>query len=423
MKKPSFILLMLFLTVNLYAATDFTFDGLIRTRYEYQVNNADAGLSNKDEKSYFRFKFSAGLLAEFNKTFSGYIKISNESRSYIYNGGGSTKYNINEFVVDNIYFNASKLFGTADIKAGRMDLPPGEYGEGFLIADGTPLDGSRTNYFNALKVKYNFLQGSVEFIGIYNTRVDDIIPVINENSPATPLNDSNESALVIYGKTKLSDKVYIEPYYIYKHEDAVTKGKLQNDINTFGSYFKYDLKSVIFRAQGAFQLRNYDNAVHGAFGGYIFADVPAGIFKPSLGYAFLSGDNPNTAGAEGWNPLFSRSTWMSEIVASLYKHESGVCYWTNLQMCKLDLNITPAKDLKVLLSYALLYANEKVANNSSGVFGSGKNRGGLAAAKISYNISKVFSTYVLGEYFVPGDFYYNDAKHATFLRVELSAKI
>jgi len=40
-----------------------------------------------------------------------------------------------------------------DFKIGRQDFL-GQYGEGFLILDGTPGDGSRSFYFNAIKLTW-----------------------------------------------------------------------------------------------------------------------------------------------------------------------------------------------------------------------------------------------------------------------------
>ncbi|MCL2484632.1 MAG: alginate export family protein [Endomicrobia bacterium] len=431
MKKIFGVLLLMIIAVAYAAAeTKLTYDGLARGRYEYHSNLIDAGYTGKDEKSFFRFKFLAGITADFDEWVSACFRMGTESRSFIYNAGGSTEYNVNEFFIDNLYVKIPYFMDVLELKAGRMDLPISEYGEGFLIADGTPLDGSRTWYFNAIKAK--FLLGenktsTVEFIGIYNPRVDDVLPVINQNTPPTPLNDSLETGFVVYGRTGDKDKLYFEPYYMYKHEDAAQGGRLEEDVHTFGSYMKYTLNDVaVLRCQGAMQINNYGREINTAFGGYVFTDFSLGMLNPlSIGYAYLSGNDPDTLGAEGWNPLFSRYPWMSEAVGYLYRYESGLLYWTNLQICKADLNISLSKELKILLSGALLYANETVDNASAiyPMFGEGKNRGTLAGAKVSYVFSKYVSSYILCEYFKPGDFYFSKAKDLVFARIELAAKL
>ena len=445
MKKSFLILPFLLLLFAAEAFADpilFSFDALSRVRYEYLGNNYFLGYSGpgngfvpgNDRQSYFRFKFSAGMTASYEDFVFGYIKLTNESRSYIYNDDGSSEYNINEFLIENLYIDLPKLLDSTDIKIGRMDLPASEYGEGFLIADGTPIDGDRTSYFNAAKIKYTMESGaSVEFLGIYNSRVDDMLPVFNANSPATQLNDSNEEGLVVYGRTDPSKDFYFEPYYMYKHEDPQPEGRLEDEIHTFGSYFKYnpDKSGFVLRGQGAVQISNYNNGVYGAFGGYVFADLPiAGIVDPfTIGYVYLSGTNATSGNGDsrGWDPLFSRYAWMSEIVSSLYTNESGYNCWTNLQMVKADVNLSPLPKTKIVLSNAFLFANDAVFDNpmtnSPQMFGNGRYRGNLSIAKISYEFSKNFSAAAHGEYFKPGDFYMSGAKDAVFFRLEFLAKL
>ena len=406
-----------------------TFDGFARIRYEFLNNNTTLGSSN-DERDYFRFKFSGGLRADLFNMFSVYGKFTTESRSYIYNAGGDAKYDINETAVDNLYISIPKLFEKIDVKIGRMDLLPSEYGEGFLIGDGTPLDGSRTYYFNAAKIKYNIpdADASIEILSVYNSEFDDL-PVINDKD--AKINDSQESAFIAYGKAQATSKLYVEPYYMFKteHETDTPENSYAHQkiaLNTFGSYLKYDLNPVTLRAQAALQLGSYGNETGKAFGGYIYADVPLlDIFKPlSLGYVYLSGDDYDTKTVEAWNPLFSRYPWISEILVMLYRTESGAGYLTNLQMGRLTATFKPFEKMTINASYNLLYANESVrGSGTASVFGDGINRGTLIICKTSYKFSEIFSAYILGEYFVPGDFYYKDAKDAAFIRAEFSAKI
>lgn len=45
------------------------FEGFFRNRYEYFVNSAYAGFSGKDEKSYFRSKFSGAAEIPFRRIY------------------------------------------------------------------------------------------------------------------------------------------------------------------------------------------------------------------------------------------------------------------------------------------------------------------------------------------------------------------
>ncbi|MDR2192298.1 MAG: alginate export family protein [Endomicrobium sp.] len=391
-------------------AAQLAFDGQTRLRYEYLGNNS----ALTDERaSYFRFRFSGGVKADFSGFASLYGKLTTESRSYIYNSGRDAVYNADEAVIDNFFIFLPDIKGF-EIKAGRFDLNPQEYGEGFLFADGTPLDGSRTSYFNALRLRYN----NIEFLGIYNTKQDEL-PVINNRDKL--LNSSTETAAVIYARFKKEGDDYgkiseisFEPYYIYKEEADIA------DINTLGTYFKYAFNKFALRAQAAFQTGKYGGKTKNAFGGYIFGDLPIADFIKSLsfGYIYLSGADEN--GGASWNPLFSRYPWQSEIMATLYGAESGAGYWTNLQLLKASAAFAPFNKTAIEASYNYLLANNTVSGD---IFGSGKERGHLAVCRISYAFSKEIKTYIHGEYFIPGNFYKENAKNASFLRLEISAKI
>ena len=408
LKKNLLCFMFLFLfSPAVFADIKLSADGQTRLRYEYQGNCT--GLTN-ERVSFFRFRFSGGLKADFGKIATAYAKLTTESRSYIYNSGKDTRYNIDEAAIDNLFVLFPDISGL-EIKAGRFDLPGAEYGEGFLLFEGSPVEGSRVPYINGLRLRY----GNVELLKIYDTK-RDFLPVINDRSKM--LNSSTEAAVVVYGRFKQEDKLFVEPYYIHKDE-------YKNDadivsVDTLGTFFKYKFENFVLRTQAAFQLNKHDGKTKHGFGGYVFADLPvANVIKPlTFGYLYLSGDNKDDTAA--WNPLFSRYAWHSEIMALLYLPEKEAGYWTNLQLLKAAANFTPLAKTTITASYNYLLANETV---SGAVFGNGKTRGSLLTCKLSYEISKDIKTYLLGEYLMPGDFYKNNAKNATFIRVELTAKI
>lgn len=401
-----------------------TFDGMFRTRYEYLVNNNDIGYSGKDEKGYFRFKFTGGMSAAYGDLAAAYIRFATESRSYMKNAGGPTNYDINEVVIDNLFLLFPRLLGTLEIKVGRMDLNGSEYGEGFLIVDGTPLEGSKTFYFNAAKFKYHGMKNSIEFLTIYNPEFDDL-PVINDKDQR--LNSSTEMGAVLYGRVHAGDNVYLEPYYMWKKEDKAKAAKVltgETHTNTFGSYVRYKYNDLTLRAQAALQAGDYDDETRFGYGGYIFADYFFSKYiKPQVGFMYLSGDDGDTKEQEAWNPLFSRGNYMSEIAASLYTYEAGYGYWTNLQLYNIEAQSKPVEKLTLKATYMHLKANETVINSASNIFGTGKTRGDVFVFKAIYDFSKNFSAFVWGEYFIPGDFYYDDAKDAVFFRAEACVRI
>jgi len=80
----------------------------------------------------------------------------------------------------------------------------------------------------------------------------------------------------------------------------------------------------------------------------------------------------------------------------------------------------PTEKIKCSFWYNFLRANETPTGSFS--TGSGKNRGHLPQVKLLYAINKNVSTYVLAEYFIPGNFHSDDADEGFFLRSELTFK-
>ena len=167
-----------------------------------------------------------------------------------------------------------------------------------------------------------------------------------------------------------------------------------------------------------------------AFGGYGFLDknFKDARFSPKFsgGIIYLSGDKQSSARNEGWDPLFSRWPWMSELYVNTMAGETGIPgYWTNLQIYRLELSLNTTKKTKLTLDYNYLRANAQMAattTSTSTIFsGTSKDRGHLPQVRLDYKINDNITTYFLGEYLKPGHFY-KDNDPAIFLRTEVQIK-
>jgi len=314
-------------------------------------------------------------------------------------------------------------------RIGRQDFLF-TYGEGFVILDGTPYDGSRTVYFNAAKATYHFNQeNSLDFIFIYNRSEDEYLPVINNLE--RQLNTSDEKAFVLYGKLKLTEKLSLEPYYIYKSEDAYkTVPKLE--LNTVGMRKIYSFAPWRLRGELAYQFGKYeDNDHRNGVGGYVYLTrfFKDKKFSPSFdfGFAYLSGEKPENGKNEGWDPLFSRWPWISELYLFAYPIEAGEpAYWINLQLWRAVLNLNLSKKTNLSICYNYLRANESLDSLNTPTFspfGTGKERGHMPQIILKHKFNKNISGHLWCEYFIPGDFYAsNNQDPALFLRWQMVFK-
>jgi len=439
-----------------YADLKFSWGGVERIRHEYWENWKDMNNSAGDNRNFFRFKTSLWGQWDYDKDFSLYAKLTDEFKAYTEFLGtspanpdkSSTKkgyyFDINEVVFDNLYMDIRNFLDLpVNLRLGRQDFL-GAYGEGFLIMDGTPQDGSRTFYFNAAKASWNVNDtNTIDLIYINDPRDDDILPIINEvkmerrsapnlDKMPQPLNTTDEQAAVLYWKNKAKKDLSLEGYYIYKTEDNWGGAGVQAQkakINTIGSFAKYSFAPFALRGQLAFQFGNSgSNDVQG-MGGYLYLDrdfKDARLSpKASIGYIYLSGDDPHTSKVEGWDPLFSRWPWISELyLLSMSAETKVVGYWTNLSVLRVELSLKPTQKTKLTFWYNYMRANEQI-NPSIAVAnifsGTGKERGHMPQVRLDYAFNKNIAAYLLAEYFIPGNFYLNKDE-ALFTRAEVQIK-
>ncbi len=439
-RKPLLLIAAVFILSHLHTAfaeVTFKWAPYLRLRHEYWRNIFDMDNSAKDNRNFFRVKTSLWGQLDIDDRASLFAKLTNENKSYAYFYQPSSRkkgyhYDINEVVVDNLYFDLKQVLDIpVDLRLGRQDLM-GSYGENFIFADGTPLDGSRTYYFNAAKASWKIdRSNTLDFIFIVDNQTDDLLPVVNRIDGEQQLNSSDEKAYAIYYKSDLSEKLHWEDYYIYKIEASAgptSSARLTRDgnrLSTLGTYVKYDFSPWTLRTQLAGQSGRSGNNDRQGVGGYIFLDrdFKQAAMSPTLsaGFIYLSGDNPKTSKVEAWDPLFSRFPWISELYVSAWTSETENSYWTNLGVYRTSLVLRPSRKMKLSFFYNFLRANE-LTGVSNMFSGGGKNRGHLYQARADYAFTKNISFYVLGEYLMTGNYYRDKQDGAVFLRTELQIK-
>ncbi len=475
MKKKFLSVALLVLLVSVffisaaYAEVTFNYGASERIRQEIWDNVIDLktlpATNGLYDRNFFRFKTSLWGSADFNKDTGVFLKLTSE----VYYNLGPYKYpksspgefthlDENEMVFDNLYVKANSVFGLpVDLKIGRQDfLGPDMYGEGFLLSDGNPNDGSRCFYFNAAKAKWRINQNhNVDFVYITNQFQDRYLPTWRTaiaNSPTyyenkRILNASDEQAFMVYGRDKINENLTVEPYYIYKKEEEISKPPFpiatpELDLNTIGTRAVYTSGPWTVGGEFAYQFGDYDGDKSAGgyagqdrkgYGGYIFgkrkfADM---TLKPEfeLRFVYLSGDDPDTGKNENFDPLFSRQPYWNELLiyTQIYEvmRDSGAIpgYWTNTQlfMAKVGMELTP--DTKLSLSYQYWRANEDAQSSKTAMFSDGHERGHLPTLFLTHKFNKNIDAFFQYEYFVPGNFYAYNAKCAQFLRWQLQFKI
>ncbi len=345
------------------------------------------------------------------------VKWTNEFRVYL--SPKDRAFNIHEIFFDHLYLKWKRPGNIPlTLTLGRQDIM---LGEGFVVMDGQPLTGSRSLYFNAARLDYDFSRRHklTAFIS-YVPETDDILPIINDR--AQPLEEQSHTGIGLYYTGKIS-KAALEAYYLRKETEKSDTQPLASGINTFGARLTLPLvRRLALTAEAALQSGSFDDFDRSAFGGYFHCDYRFAERLPvletfTLGGIYLSGDDPATEKIEGWDPVFSRwPKWSESYIYTLIR-ENGVGYWSNLNTLYISLMSAFTKDISLQLTYYKLRAAECPRPNFPG--GDGRDRGDLFIGWLKFNINKNLSGHFLWEHFKPGRFYFRSADSYNWLRFEL----
>jgi hypothetical protein len=322
---------------------------------------------------------------------------------------------------------------------GRQDII---LGNGWLVLDGTPLDNSRTIFFDAVRLTWD--------LAACNTTIDTIY--INQHADSDrwiePFCDKDyhnieqdEQGAIVWIANKSLPGTELDGYFIYKHDRAdlgtragdIGPGHMapwqagdNADIYTFGVRAVHDLNeniNLMGEIAGQFGNKNgQDLCAMGAntLATYKFNDAKK--HEVHVGYEFLSGDNANTQGRnEQFDPLWGRWARFSELLAYTVALENRPGEATNLHRLNAGVSCVPCEKITLGADYNLLFANHN-SYDGRGIFSSDSNfRGQLLAARMTYQFNKHVSGHLLAELFFPGNFYNDDFNEvAGFFRYELN---
>ncbi|MFB3906255.1 MAG: alginate export family protein [Acidobacteriota bacterium] len=390
------------------------FDERIRLKAGDNFVDTDEAVDDSWGLARIRTRGWVGIPLSENVTF--HIRAANEFRKYFHPEGEKYDFRLNEFVFDNAYVEIQPRKDLT-VKIGRQDM---FIAEGLVVFDGSPLDGSRTYYFNAVRTSWKSAKTAVDGFVISNTARDRYLPVINRNASQMTL-ERDEQGAGVYVTRQLGKSLKGEFYDIFKREEASGTLALSR-LNTSGFRLTGLLKGGIQHAEEfAVQLGDYGPNRRRGYGGYVDLKKPV----PSLpkltlqfNYTHLSGDDPDTADCEGWNPIFSRwPKWSELYLYTLMQEGRGPGYWTNIGMVSPGFNYKFSDRANLDFYYRFMYAPEARLVNEHKL---GNWRGGLMVAKLNYKVNRHFVGHLLAETLDPGDFYPRGGSFAYFLRSEFT---
>ena len=413
--------------------------GDIRFRNEYvgnrtlNENGTSRGTSGK-YTDYQRIRLRWWTTVTPVKDVDLYVRFESEPR-HNSEPEGTPTWNREQAWIDSANLKLTNFLGSPlTMTLGRQDIM---LGEGWLVGDGTPADGTRTYFFDAARFSYELKEVSTTADLIYlvqNHRGNAMLPPLL--SYQQNVTEQDERGLILWVTNKSVKNTEINGYYIYKDERRV-KGVANSDrgyINTFGGRIKGDIDSHWqYRAEGAHQFGEKNEKHLRAFGmnsqlAYLFKDPMKNQLR--LFYEYESGDDPHSAGTdEGFDPLWGRWPRWTEFWTIFVVPGTGegvIGEFTNLHRFGPGWTFAPTDRIECTLDYNFLFAaTDSMAHagprgTRPAAFGDGSFRGQLINFIVGANLTRHLKARLVNGVFFPGNFYSETRQQtACFVRGEL----
>ena len=434
----------------------FSWGADMRVRNEYFDNAItlnDGAV--RHEQDYFRFRerIWASVMPITNVSVNA--RFSGEEREWM-KPSYASQFNFGEGlewrygILDNAYAKWSNIGGLPlSFSGGRQDVQFGDPLNWWLVADGTPADGSWTFFLDSLRACFDAKEIATKFdvVYIYQTsKPDQVIPTLGQSSDNKPtpyyLTEQDEQGVILYVSNKSLKNTQVDGYFIYKRDDKQLANGDNADIYTLGSKISgTPTPHTAYSVEGAYQFGSKQDGTVGAayvnsptdwrtinaYGAngkmtYLFKDHYDN--QVSLIGEFLSGDKPNTKGTdEMFDVLWGRWPRWSELYIYSYINETSrkVGQMNNLIRFGPNWTITPVKNTTFSASYNALFSPVDVPTRaaSPGSFSDNGNfRGHYLQTVLKHKFNEHLSAHLWAEFVWMGD-YYQQKDLMSFLRGEV----
>lgn len=404
----------------------------VRLRYDVTDNLPNDKRGEADDSNYARVRIRPWLRLSLFEDCGLFVRLADEFRYYNRPESSSAKQRWPDVLfIDNLYFTANRLFdGALDLKVGRQDMA---FGAKRILSDGTGGDGSRSAYFDALRLTWHADEKrTLDAFALYMAK-KDWMPTLgkeHENGKDPHAYDvtgyeQDEFGAGLYWQDRANADFGYDAYY-------VAKAEFRND----DSKYRKEGKTAETHTAGVRLLPRFTETLSGelelagqagsrgllagqAYGGVTYA--PKCDFKPKFTGAVwaLSGDSDGARGDHAWHAVFNRETGLGESIAPMYTKYD----YTNLiyPHVAFACNVGSFSSVKAQVGPMFTAVKEDEAD--------GQFRGAYAQVKYEVKLAKLLGADLLrggklafqGEYFGKGDYFKDGADHpALFGRVELA---
>ncbi len=364
---------------------------------------------------------------------------------------GGQNFNSDEALFDWMNVNLKNVGGMPlTMTIGRQDIM---MGVGWLVMDATPLDGSRTLYFDAARATYDWADASSKIDLVYINQAAEsdqwLEPLHDQDRAVT---EQDENGAILYVTNTSLKPIQLEGFLMYKNDNPIDEPvtNMSNawsrkaEIFTIGGGISGTQgENWKYRAEGAFQTgtkhdpgshldedektvydlsvgEEHDMEAYGALATleYLFNDSHANATHVT--YEYASGDDPDTDDNEQFDLLWGEWPRWSELLIYTASYETTPAELTNLHRLNIGHKINLNKQWTLTADYHALWADEPGVSSRYSISREHDFRGDLFTAWAKFKFSRQLYGHLLGEYFIPGGYFQNRTdSEAFFLRVNV----
>lgn len=357
-------------------------------------------------QDYWRFRTRLSGRVEDPGRWSFNVRLTHEFFEYRKPKNSRAYHWPEELLVDNLYLEVKNLFdGRVDIRIGRQDVT---LGAGRLFQNGTPGDGPRTAFIDAIRITHRLSDRlKADYLGIYNSphadltigRAHGVPDYFDGDRPLSTIESTAQgmydAGLAAYFTFDYSEALRIEWYGVWRHEGDRKVGEERRkiggrDVFTVGSRIVPRFTETFSgELEGALQFGETED------GQNIFAHMLYGALKWDTRWNasvnshlfaavyLLSGDDDASDGRDtNWNPLWARYPQDNEIYTFRVNKAYGMGYWTNFFYPHVggSVSIAPGYSFRIRTGHAFTAQADGLGG------GSGHKLGWLTEAEATFPI-------------------------------------
>ena len=388
------------------------------------ISEHDRKLSSDDangERLWQRFRLRAWTSLQLTKATEFNLRIAAEPRYYDYpDVPADDGWVRDEFLFDDLNI---ALRDPLDIPVtaiiGRQQI---HLADNWLVGEGTPLDGTRTAYFDALRTTWDIVDWRTSIDVMYiDNRKDSSAYLSPINDYNFDMSEQDERGGIIWASHEVLECRFIDTYFIYKkdhnpsYKDDGTKIGVDGEIYTVGLRGHGNATDALsFNAEIAPQFGHKNGTSLSAFAVNAWAQQLVSSEKKGsirLGYEFLSGDSNID---RHYDKLWGREgIWSDLYTGGIDGFDGRELDSSNLHRPHIIGAVNLLKSVRAKGEYSLLFADKEVdLPDASKVDNGSMFRGHHVKASVEHKFNKHLKHYVTLQAMLPGN-YYSDSRQET----------